>query len=154
MSKKKTTERDDSRRFAVVKSSEVPEGCVHLVEYKDRPHVNNRCPYKYLYSLAYRGKLDSWILYLNGRVTSRAPLFVRKSEAEEALREYANEKPAAPARKQVAPPVVNNRLVLALESIAGSLEMIAEVAVDHAPPAPPVIRQPSMNGHADKIPPY
>ena len=151
MSKKKNSSRDTSLLTVVLSEDKLPADCVPMTDYTDRPYTDKTDQRKFLYNQAYRGQIASWVVYPNGRHVQKAVLWVKQPEADAMiakglaeLQEVTEAEKPLPVKPYA--PVMNERLVMALESIAGSLEMIAEVAVDHAPPARPVIRQPSMNG--------
>jgi hypothetical protein len=151
MAKKKNSSRDTSLLTVVLSEDKLPADCVPMTDYSDRPYTDKTDQRKFLYNQSYRGQIASWVVYPNGRHVQNAVLWVIKSEADAMLAKGLAALQAVAVLEELGPPAptppaANSRLVMALESIAGSLEVIAEVAIAHDRPAPSVIRQPSING--------
>ncbi len=146
--------RQTKRQTVVLSERDIPAGHVTSAHWKGKRTPKDTDAQKLIQNSVYKGKMDYYVVYPDGRQVRNPDYWVSQSEGDAAVAAAVDPSqapappvPAAPAPAPAPAPVVNNRLLASLESIAGSLEIIAEVAMAHSPPPPPtVIRQPSMNG--------
>lgn len=148
------------RQTVVLSERDVPAGCVTSAHWKGQRTPKDTDAQKLIQNSVYKGKMDYFVVYPDGRQVRNPDYWVNKLEADAiiaaAVEPTQASTPTTPPAKTPpppVPPVVNNQLVTALESIAGSLEIIAEVALSHDRSSPAlresIVRQPSMNGNSN-----
>ena len=149
--------RETKRQTVVLSEQDIPAGYVTSSYWKGKRTPRGTDAQRFIQNSIHKGRMDYYVVYPDGRQVTCPTCWVDALEGDANIA-AAVDPPQAPAATAPAPPVpaapapvqapvINNRLLNSLESIAGSLEIIAEVAMAHTPPPPPtVIRQPSMNG--------
>ena len=145
--------RQTKRQTVVLSKQDIPAGYVTSAHWKGRLTPKGADAQKFIQNSVYKGDLGYYVVYPDGRQVRCPVCWVSQSEGDAIIATAVPPSqapvPPVPASPAPAAPVVNNRLLASLESIAGSLEIIAEVAIAHSPPppSPSVIRQTSMNGN-------